>query len=215
MFGIIRKDWAFYAGYLMLLPLQIIYWHATRRQLDTTVVFITAGWLYIVTLGGILGVEMNEMKNRGYRFLATLPVSSREIVGAKFVAVLLMAAIYVAFSYSAFGTLDAGNGQLALSRKWLVFNAAFALILSGAVYWSIFRFGFEKAIYLQATLFMLAFVVPIGLNELVIRGYMNDSSAIFRLAGATGNIFLITAGIAAYIVFYFLSVKTVEGDMRS
>ena len=55
MFGIIKKDWFFYIGYLMMLPLQMLYWHTTRMQLDTTVVFITTGWLYIVTLGSLLG----------------------------------------------------------------------------------------------------------------------------------------------------------------
>jgi len=30
MFGIMKKDWVFYIGYLMLLPLQMLYWHTTR-----------------------------------------------------------------------------------------------------------------------------------------------------------------------------------------
>ncbi len=35
-------------------------------HLDTTVVFMTTGWLYIVTLGGLLGVEISEFVARRY-----------------------------------------------------------------------------------------------------------------------------------------------------
>jgi len=215
MFGIIKKDWLFYIGYLMLLPLQILYWHTTRMQLDTTVVFMTTGWLYIVTLGVLLGVEMNEMKNRGYSFLSTLPLSSREIVGAKFIPIFLMTAIYVTFTYFAFASLEVSPAYLALSRKWLLFNAAFALLLTGTLYWFVFRFGFEKAVYLQAALFGLAFIVPIGLNELVIRGYLDDTSAIFRLARAAGNGSLLVAGAAVYLFCYYISVRTFERKARA
>jgi len=202
MFGIIKKDWLFYIGYLMLLPLQILYWHTTRMQLDTTVVFMTTGWLYIVTLGVLLGVEMNEMKNRGYSFLSTLPLSSREIVGAKFIPIFLMTAIYVTFTYFAFASLEVSPAYLALSRKWLLFNAAFALLLTGT------------AVYLQATLFGLAVIVPIGLNELVIRGYLDDTSAIFRLAKTVGNGSLLVTAAAVYLFCYYISVRTFERKAR-
>jgi len=173
---------------------------------------MTTGWLYVVTLGGLLGVEMNEMKNRGYSFLATLPLSSREIVGAKFIPIFLMTAIYTAFTYFAFASLEVSPVYLALSRKWLLFNAAFALLLTGTVYWFVFRFGFERAVYLQAGLFGLAFIVPIALNELVTRGYLDDSSAIFRLARETGNGFLLAVGAAIYLICYFVSVRMYERE---
>jgi len=158
---------------------------------------------------------MNEMKNRGYRFLSTLPISSGEIVAAKLLPVFIMTVIYMTVTYFAFNNLVVEPVYLALSRKWLFSNAAFALGIAGMLYWFIFRFGLEKAVYLQAVMFVLAFVVPIGLNELVIRGYLTDSSAIFRLARSTGNGFLLLTGAAVYFVFYRLSVRALEREVQA
>lgn len=215
MFGLMKKDWYFYLGYLAVVPLQMLYWQTTRMELDSTVVFMTTGWIYIVILGTIFGVEMNEMKSRGYRFLSTLPISSGEIVAAKLIPVFIMTVIYVTATYFSFNSLEVEPAHLALSRKWLFFNAAFALGIAGMLYWFIFRFGLEKAIYLQAVMFVLAFVVPIGLNELVIRGYLTDSSVIFGLARSTGNGFLLMAGAAVYFVFFRVSVRALEREVQA
>ena len=32
MFGLIRKDMLFYLGFLLVVPLQMAYWHTTRMQ---------------------------------------------------------------------------------------------------------------------------------------------------------------------------------------
>jgi len=213
MFGLMKKDWYFYLGYLAVVPLQMLYWHTTRMQLDTTVVFMLTGWIYIVILGSIFGVEMNETKHRGYTFLATLPVTAREIVAAKLLPIFIMTGIYLIATYYSFSSLEVAPEYLAMARKWLLFNGALALGIAGLTYWVIFRYGSQKAIYLQAALFFLAFVVPIALNELVIRGYLTDSFAIFRLARETGNVFLILAGVAVYYAFYHLSVRTFEGEV--
>ncbi len=213
MFGLIKKDWYFYLGYLAIIPLQMAYWMTTRMQLDSTVVFLMTGWLYIVVIGSIFGVEMNESKNRGYAFLSTLPVTAREIVGAKLIPIFVITAVYVLVTYLSFSSLEVEPVYLALSRKWLLFNAGFALGTAGLVYWLIFRYGLEKAIYLQGVLFLFAFIIPIGLNELVIRGYLDDSSAIFRLAGATGNWVLLMAGAIVFFIFYHISVLALEREV--
>ena len=215
MFGIIKKDWYYYLGYLAVVPMQFIYWHTTRMELDTTVVFMMTGWIYVVILGSIFGVEMNEMKNRGYRFLATLPISAGEIVAAKLIPIFIMTVIYLAATYFAFNSLEVGPSYLALSRKWLLFNGGFALGVAGLLYWFIFRFGLEKAVYLQAGMFFFAFIVPIALNELVIRGYLTDSSMIFRLARSTGNGFLLLAGAAVYFFFYRVSKRALEREVQA
>lgn len=58
-------------------------------------------------------------------------------------------------------------------------------------------------------------VIPIGLNELVIRGYLNDRSAIFRLAGAAGNGLLLVVGTAVFFSFYYFSVRALERERLS
>ena len=212
MLGLIRKDILFYLGHLMIIPLQMAYWHTTRMQLDTTVVFLMTGWLYIVIIGSIFSVEMNETRNRGYSFLATLPLSAREIVGARLIPIFVIKAVYVLVTYFSFSSLEVEPAYLALSRKWLLFNAGFALGVAGLIYWSVFRYGTARAIYLQGVLFLFAFIVPIALNELVTRGYLNDSSAIFRLARTTGNGFLLVAGAVVFLVSYYISVRTYERE---
>jgi hypothetical protein len=212
MLGIMKKDWLFYLGYLLMLPMQLLYWHTTRKHLDTTVVFMVTGWLYIVILGSMLGVEMNEMKNRGYLFLAALPVRAREIVGGKLIPILVLTVTYVLVTYFTLSGLEAQPEHLALSRKWLILNGALALGMAGVIYWIIFRFGFEKAVYLQAILFALAFVAPIALNELVIRGHINEASEIVRLAESVSNGVIILAGIVIFIATCCLSARTLERE---
>ena len=213
MFGIMKKDWLYYIGFLSMVPLQLLYWHTTRMQLDTTVVFMMTGWIYIVIVGSIFGVEMNEAKSHGYRFLAALPVTAREIVAAKLIPIFAVSGIYVIATYFTFSSLEVDPAYLDLARKWLLFNAAFALGVAGAIYWLIFRHGLEKAIYLQAVLFLFAFLVPIALNEAVIRGYLDDSSAIFRLVRLTGNGYLLLAGALVYLAFYHFAVRAFEREV--
>jgi hypothetical protein len=210
MFWIVKKDWAFYLGYLLMLPAMLVYWHATRDRLDTTAVFLTTGWIYVVTLGAILGVEVNESKNRGYSFLATLPLSAAEIVGAKFAAIFVVDVIYLSGAYLVFTGVDVKSGFLSISREWLVLNSAISLTACGAVYWSIFRYGFERAVYLLGAMFALSFIVPIGLNEMAIRGYIGSSSTVFRASGALGAGSLLAAAAIAYVFFYIVSVRTME-----
>jgi hypothetical protein len=210
MLGIIKKDWYYYIGYLALIPLQLLYWYTTRMQLDTTVVFMTSGWMYILVLGSVFGVEMNEMKNRGYFFLATVPVSAREIVGGKLLAVFSMTVLYVIVTYFSFAGLEVQPHYLALSRKWLLLNSAVALAIAGLIYLTIFRFGFEKAVYLQGLLFLLAFLAPILLNELVIRDHLTEASGLYRIFSSMNNGAIITAGVALFLIFWFVSVRTLE-----
>jgi hypothetical protein len=215
MLGLMKKDWLHYIGFLMVIPLQFAYWKTTRMQLDTTVVFMMTGWLYIVILGIIFGVEMNETKNRGYAFLASLPITAREIVGAKLIPIFVISAVYVLATYFSFSSLEVEPVHLALSRKWLLFNAGFAICMAGLLYWFIFRYGLDKAMYLQGILFLFSFIVPIGLNELVIRGYIDQSSAIFRMAGSAGNGSLLVLGSAVFFWFYHISVRALERERLS
>jgi hypothetical protein len=133
-------------------------------------------------------------------------------VASKFIPIFLVTVIYAGVSYFWFASLEVTPAYLAMSRTWLVFNAAFSLLLTGIVYWFVFRFGFEKAVYLQATLFGLAFIVPIGLNELVIRGYLDESSAVFGIPGLIGNGALLVAGVAIYFFCHYLSVRTFDRE---
>ena len=210
MWGIIKKDWYFYIGYLAMIPLQLLYYQTTRMRLDTTVVFMMTGWMYIVVIGSVLGVEMNEMKNRGYFFLATLPVSAKEIVAAKLTSVFALLVIYVSVTWFSFAWLEVPAEYLALSRKWLLMNSAAAMVMTGCIYWSIFRFGFGKAVYFQAGLFMMAFLAPIIFNELVIRGNLTESSPVYRAASSIGNGSIVLAGIVLFLLMWFVSVRTLE-----
>jgi hypothetical protein len=210
MLGILKKDWYFYIGYLVMVPLQMLYYHTTRMQLDTTVVFMMTGWMFIMVLGSVFGVEMTEIKNRGYFFLATLPVSAREIVTAKLAAVFAMLVIYVSVTWFSFARLEVPAEYLVLSRKWLLLNWAFALVMTGSVYWFTFRFGFEKAVYLQGILFLFAFLVPILLNELVIRDHLTEASGLYRFFSSIDNAAIIAVGVALFLVFWFVSVRTLE-----
>ena len=215
MLGIMKKDWFFYIGIFLVLPFTMLYLHMTNMQFDTGVVFLISGWLYIVTFSVMFGVEVNEMKNRGYSFLATLPLSPREIVGAKFISILVTISIYVVAAYFTFGNLGITPALLAPSRKLLLFNAAFVLMLTGTVYWFIFKFGFEKAVILKVVIslaLLLGGVISVVLGELSTREHLIESSAVLRIAGSAGDGLILAVGTAVYLVCYFVSVRTYENE---
>ncbi len=212
MTGIIRKDMLYYLGNLALLPLMLLYWYATRTSLDTTVVFMSSGWLFIVVLGAIIGIEVNESRNRGYDILASLPIRPAEIAAAKLLPVLAMTGLYSATVYFMFAGFESDPSFLAMARKWLLFNSAAAVCTAGLIYWFVFRFGLEKAVYLQGALLMVALLAPIAMNELVIRGYVDLSWSIFRI---TGSPHILLAGLAVLLVFYRMAVDALERGAAS
>jgi hypothetical protein len=215
MFGIMKKDWFSYIGIFLALPFVMFIWHMTRTQLDTNEVFMMTGWLYLIIFFTMFGVEMNEMKNRGYSFLATLPLSPREIVGAKFISILVTISIYVAVAYFTFGNLESSPALLALSRKLLLFNAAFALLLTGTMYWFIFRFGFEKEVILKVVIslaLLLGILMVIALDELFTREHLIESLAVLRIARSAGNGSILAVGAVGYLICYFVSVRTYERE---
>ena len=190
MIGIIKKDLFSYIGIILALPFVMLFWYMMSKQFDSNVVFMINGWLYIIIFITMLGVETSEMNNRGYSFLATLPLSSREIVGAKFISILVTISIYVTVAYFTFGKLEISPAILALSRKLLLFNATFALLFTGTVYWFIFRFGFEKAVILKVVIslaLLFGVLMVTALEELFTREYLIESSAVLRIARSAGN----------------------------
>jgi len=215
MLGIIRKDLLFTLGYLLLLPLMLAYWFMTRRELDTTAVFMMSAWIYIVTFGSMTAVEMNELKSRGYLFLRTLPVTPLEIVAGKLIPVFVQAAVYAAVLYFAFAVFESSPEWLAFARSWLVFNSTLAMVLTACVYWVTFRYGFEKGAYLVGFLLMLGFISPIFFNELMIRGYIDRSAAIFRFTGDLSGVTVAFIGTAVFLVLSGLSVRAVREAGRT
>ncbi len=215
MFGIMKKDWVSYIGIFLVLPFLMLFWHMTRMQVDTDEVFMMTGWIYTVIFITMLGVEINEMRNGGYSFLATLPLSPREIVGAKFISILVTISIYVTVAYFTLDNLEISTAFLALSRKLLLFNAAFALLLTGTMYWFIFRFGFEKTVILKVVIslaLLLGILMVIALNEIFSREHLVESSALLRIAESAGNGSILAVGAVAYLICYFVSVSAYKRE---
>ena len=215
MTGIMKKDWVSYIGILLALPFVMLLWNMMSKQPDLNVVFMMIGWLYIIIFITMLGVETNEMNNRGYSFLATLPLSSREIVGAKFISILVTISIYVTIAYFTFGNLEISPAFLALSRKLLLFNATFALLVTGTVYWFIFRFGFEKAVILKVVIslaLLFGVLMVTALDVIFTREYLVESLAVLRIARSAGNGSILAVGAAVYLICYFVSVRAYERE---
>jgi hypothetical protein len=215
MFGIIKKDLVFTAGYLLFLPPMMLYWILTRDSLDTTALFMMSAWIFIITLGSMLAVEMNELKSRGYVLLAVLPVGAGEIAAGKLIPAAAQVVVYTSVIYLSFGIFEADPGWTAFARGWLIFNSAVALSVTSFIYWVTARFGFGKASIALGILLAVSFVSPIAFNEMMIRGYIGRSSGIFRMAGGGANIAAAACSTAIFIVMFFLSVRALRGDVRA
>jgi hypothetical protein len=214
MLGIIRKDLIYTAGYMMMLPAMLLYFFATRSALDTNAVFMMTGYIYLVVLGSILITESNEMKNRGYAFLAAIPVTAGEIAAGKLLPIFLQVLLYSSIVHFSFEGFDVSPYWLVMAKKWLLLNALVAMVLSSFIYWLVFRLGFEKAVWLHGALLGIGILSPIAVNETLVRGHIDENFILFRIAEAMNPLLVLAAGAVIFYLAWHFSARELGGEVR-
>lgn len=144
MNGIIRKDLPILA--LAVVPILVLdagYFLATGI-LDRSRILLLGYGILVSTICGILTVEQVEMKNRGYRFLAVLPLDNRQIVAAKFS--LAAGAVFMGeiVSFLILHHLPVKGISLPLADAYVFGCGAVALLLSAGGYLGVFSLGMRR-----------------------------------------------------------------------
>jgi len=135
---------------------------------DPSYMFYQGIFLVWVVLGALWAHENLEHKTHGYRFLQTLPLGWRKILGAKFALVFATTAAFTVYQ-SAMLWILTGNGPLA-AASWN-YNAvlgSLCLILAGLAYLGISRFGFVLFGKLLLGIWIFLFLSPILMREFIL-----------------------------------------------
>lgn len=208
MIGIIKKNAPFFLINLLVLVIALFaYWKTSRTALDVTVVFIQVAWLYGVVLLSVMGDELREANTDGYSFLATLPVTAGEIVAAKYVLVLMIAAVYTICTYFMFAGLEVDPAVLALSRGYLFANGVLCLVLSGIMYLGFFRFGCRRFYKVLMGFVIVIFLSPFLLEEIAIPRVDVTLATLIALNERIPWTVVVPAGLAVYLGLMILAMR--------
>jgi len=161
---IINKNWKFFGVYLFILSLVVtgmkLYF---GRELHTLFVIIGGVLILLLVFGAIFLNEQYEEKHKGYDLLAILPLTTREIVAAKFLLVLLANAIFTGFLVLIFSFSDARTEELLAARSYILLCGCCSLVLAGILYIGILGLGYTKFLVV-----VLTFTTALGLVPLFI-----------------------------------------------
>ena len=156
MLGIIRKDILFYLGYaaLMVLTCGLA---LIQDGMDRGAVILLGNLQMLVVVGGCALNEMTEDRSNGYLFLRSLPITSRELIGAKFMLILIFSTVGLTFSLSMVGMFPVSVTFSTISRLYLTLCAIGAITLGSLLLTGIYRYGFTRLF--RAALFTLPVLV--------------------------------------------------------
>lgn len=211
MYTVFKKNFGYYLVLLALfIPGFYLYWKTTRMSLDVTVVVIHLATMFTATLLAIFNAELIEERSRGYRFLASLPVTSMQIVAGKFLPILISTVIYVVFSWMIFSNLEVSEEDLALSRKVLVLSSPFSLMAGALSYIGIFRFGFARFNKILLVFLVLSYLSPVVIEEAVIPAVGIGAAEAAQILAEVNVPVFVGVGMAVWILLAMLTVKVKE-----
>ena len=158
MTDLIKKDLLLYV--LITIPSQVILslvWLLTFNELNVLVVLVQIFFVFFIILLITSHSEQVEENNNGYEFLKNLPVTTSEIVGAKFTLILSNVIILGLMNILLFSFFPSNPQDITPSISAMVLTCCGALIFSALLNIGIFYLGFE--IFMRITSFLIVVVV--------------------------------------------------------
>jgi len=211
MLRLIQKNSVFYILYAgILMPLMALYLINTRDALDGMGTLFLGQWLLLLVAGSLMVVEQNEKKYNGYAFLHTLPLTSRQIVGSKFLLVSIAVCILFISENIILLFMRGTPALLKTARIFILLSADGALILAALLYVILFKFGSSKASLFAWIVLPSIFILPIPIVELFIRkGSPNPAEIIDRLLNIPMVlwIFVTLFTFVCFYMFFRFAVK--------
>lgn len=139
------------------------------------------------------------------RFAISLPLSPRQIVGARYIFALLLlgAGVVISVAVATVYGLVMGDMGVVPTTLGVVAGMLPALVLYNVVIFPIvYKFGAEKGRYIFILLFMGLFLLFFLIPD-TIEGFFESISSRFAVAAVVG----IAIAAAAYVASFFLSTK--------
>lgn len=189
------------AGLIVLLRL------ISGTKLSTAFVILSGALLFLLVFGATFTNEQYEEKNKGYMFLDTLPVTSREIAEAKFALVLLAIGFCVGLLVLLIALSGSPPKTSGIARSYVLLTGVLCLILAGVNYIGIFTLGFTKYIVVVGVGWVgLGFLPMIIMKTYEGRMDVLRETVLDFLAGIDWLI-VITLSLVVYFVLMLVAAK--------
>jgi len=201
MLGIVKKD--FLSSLLtMALVLPGMAWYFINKTgvFYENIPLFVGNFAMLLLLNALVHIEIPEDRFKGYAFLDTLPLTTREIVAGKFTIPLLLAAILLGYAFILFSFFSGDPVDLLLGRAYVIVSINIGLISAALMYIAIFRFGCTTIVKALMYVFPVVFVVvPIILFETNLEAIRSiDIDRLSQLVTTTNLLVLCAIGLAAY-----------------
>ncbi len=208
MAGIIKKDLRYILIYQLPLLLGMsLMWLIIKRELDATFIIVMGGFIFVMIVGAVFTNEANEEKNKGYAFLYPMPISTFDIVGAKFALILLVDISLTIYTLVLFSFFKAPDIVFELSRIYMMSIGIFALVIAACLYIGIFRFGFATFMRALTIFSMFLTIIPIAFKELMQPSGIFDPVKTYKFVTSVNWYLVAVAALAVYYLLMLLAVK--------
>ena len=160
MFSLIKKDLLLYV--LITIPSQLILslvWLLVFRDLNVAVVLIQTMFVFFAVVVVTSHSEQVEETNNGYRFLRNLPVTTLEIVGAKFILILSTITFLGFCNILLFTLFQSEPKDLKICIAAMIFTCCGALLFSALVNIGIFILGADNFMRVTSALVLVMVVI--------------------------------------------------------
>ena len=205
MLRLIGKDIFLLSGVLMLLPLTLAYWLFTGSAVDTEMLFIAVIVTFLSGPVVLVISEQREDKYHGYAFLAQLPLTMSDIIGSRFLQVLLLESVIVLFYRAVLTFFPGGEGNLPTTGNTLVIlSGLLCLLTSGLLYLGIIKFGFIIFIRVVMVIILTLFLIP----PLFLQFHIDIKiDTIIRFLNNLNITMVIMTGLLIYLSLMYLTIR--------
>ena len=161
MLGLFKKDFFYFAlSSFVLLPVLLIAERVSADTFQRLFVMLNSAFFYTLVFGPVMITEMDEEKCNGYSFLGGLPITAREVVGARFSLAFLVVAANAVGNWALIASWPARPEEVALGQSVVAFNTAMCLMVCGLVYAGIFGLGYTRFIVVLLIATVTVSLVP-------------------------------------------------------
>ena len=165
MLLLLRKNIAVAFGFLLpFLTVTTLYWLISRSRLNLPFLLLQMLWMWVAISSVISLGEAIEDKNGGYHLLRQLPLKLSEIVASKFLLVVCTVLLMVAYNALIFSLFASDPTRLALAIRLVLAGAMAFLIIAGAIYAAVYRFGLSnmvKVFWFIVLILLAGFIVMV------------------------------------------------------
>lgn len=212
MLRLLQKYAFVYYGYMAIIlgflyPLYNYDRISGPRPLDLSFAYIQAFQIFWVIFASMWMQEQIEFKANGYKFLRTLPIKNKDIVGAKFVVVFGSVFIYIIFHCIAFAFISKAPEYYVPSSTAVINLGIVSLIIAGLLHIGIIKFGYMRFGKLLWILMIVGLVIPFLVTSFLLPKIGLDRYDILNAITSVNWIFVTAAGLAVYIGLMRIAMK--------